>query len=255
MFLTRTRKKEKIIQSFQFLGWLLASGLPMLDSIQLLCRSFNMLYTTRYPFVFQKYEKYRFLEKLWINIEDGIKDEGKILSECVRGHELIDVDIVERISKGEDNGNLPLVLVQIDRDETDEEEFYSQYYYETSSQIVFIVDDIFKKAINQKGEKIALPSLPNGETVSESETADMEMEGMFPVFFLKQGQWYLLDRIQIDHLPQIINRILLMSTIPYWKKSESERVFKFRGFDVGETEIIAHYTPEPQRIILNITKI
>jgi hypothetical protein len=255
MFLTRKKKKEKIIQSFELLGWLLATGLNILDSIQLLGKFSSMLNTYYYPHVFQRYEKYRFLEKIWFHIEDGII-EGKTLSECVKEHKLIDAEIVNRIVKGEDNGNLPITLIQIDRDEIDEEEIYSQYRDREASDIDSLVDRIIENAFNQKAKKIAFPSLPDGETSSGSELDDKKsiMENTFPIYFQIEGKWHLHDTISSDYLSQTINRLLLMSGLQYWKKSESEGVIKFKKYGSMEAEIKVHYSPESQRILLNIIK-
>lgn len=287
MFLRKIKKKEKIIQSFELLGWLLAADLTMLDSIQVLCRFIKMLYTDRfrYPFLFRKYEKYWFLNELWLHIEDGIV-EGATLSACVRGHKLIDSDIVNRIVKGEDNGNLPITLIQIDRDEIDEEEDGSQYR-ETSSNVVKIVNGILKNAFNQKAKKIALPSLPDGETPLEDEPmihacqkgdvnafevlvkknqkrmynfdrlignfedASGIVQDEFPVYFQIEDKWHLYYKMP-RYLSQTINRLLLMSGIQYWTKSESEGVIKFRRMGIGEIKIKVNYFPESQRVILTL---
>jgi len=256
MFLTRKKKEEKIIQSFELLGWLLATGLNILDSIQLIGKFSSMLNTYYYPHVFQRYEKYRFLEEIWFHIKNGIV-EGKTLSECVRDHKLIDGDIVNRIVKGEDNGNLPITLIQIDRDEIDEEEIYSQYRDKEASDIDSLVNRIIVNAFNQKAKKVSFPSLPDGETSSESEHEDKRaiMENTFPVYFQIEGKWHLHDTISSDYLSQTINRLLLMSGLQYWKKSESEKVLKFKKYGSMETEIKVHYSPESQRILLNIEKI
>lgn len=255
MYLTRRKKKEKITESFQLLGWLLATGLNILDSIQLLGRFIYMLNLYYYPHVFQRFETYRFLQEIWFHIEDGIF-EGKTLSECLRDHKLIDAEIVNRIVKGEDSGNLLITLIQIDRDEIDEEEIYSQYRDKEASDIDSLVDRIIENAFSQKAKKVAFPSLPDGETSSGSEPDDKKsiMENTFPVYFQIEGKWHLHDTISSDYLSQTINRFLLMSGLQYWKKSESEGVLKFRKYGSMEAEIKVHYSPESQRIILNIIK-
>lgn len=289
MFLRKIKKKEKIIQSFELLGWLLAADLTMLDSIQVLCRFIKMLYTDRfrYPFLFRKYEKYWFLNELWLHIEDGIV-EGATLSACVRGHKLIDSDIVNRIVKGEDNGNLPITLIQIDRDEIDEEEDGSQYR-ETSSVVVKIVNEILENGFDQKAKKIALPSLPDGETpfqdepmihacqkgdvnsfkvpekntrkgmynfdglIGDFEDASGAVQDEFPVYFQIEDKWHLYYKMP-RYLSQTINRLLLMSGIQYWTKFESEGVIKYWNYGIGRMEIKVNYYPESQRVILNIIK-
>ena len=114
--------------------------------------------------------------------------------------------------------------------------------------VVRLVNGILKNAFNQKAKKVALPSLPNGETPFKSELVD----STFPVYFLIEGKWHLYDKIPSDYLSQIINRLLLISGIQYWKKSESEREIKIRCHGVGMGVIKFHYDPESQRIILNV---
>ena len=120
--------------------------------------------------------------------------------------------------------------------------------------IVRIVNGILNNALNQKVKKVALPSLPNGETPFESELVDEKvlMDSTFPVYFQIEGKWHLYDKIPSDYLSQIINRLLLISGIQYWKKSESERKIKIRHHGVGMGVIKFHYDPESKRIILNV---
>ena len=255
MFLTKRKKKEKVIRSFELLGWVLASGLDMLNSIQLLRRFIGMLDTYYYPFVFQRFEKYWFLKEIWFHIENGIF-EGKTLSECAGDHNLIDAEIVNRIGKGEAYGNLPMALIQIDRDEIDEEEVYSQYRDYEAIDIVCLVDRIIEHAFNQKAEKVAFPSLPDGETLSESGHEDKKAaeENTFQVYLQIEGRWYLHDTISSDYLSKTTKRLLLISGLQYWKKTESEKAFKFTKYGSMEAEIKVHYSPESQRILLNILK-
>lgn len=264
MFLCETKKKEDIIQSFELLGWLLAAGLPISSSVQLLCRFIGALNRYTESFVFRKFvkyryflrrfEKYRFLEIFWFPIDSGIS-EGKTLSECVRGHKLVDADIVRRITKGEEDGNLPVALIQIDRDEIDEEEYWHSLYRETGSEVVFQVDKILENAFNQKAEKVAIPSLPKGETLFDSGKEERKeiTENQFPVYFQIEGKWHLHGGIPNDNLSQTINYLLLISGIEYWKKNKSEGFLKFRPKGIGAMDIKVYYFPEPQGIILNVT--
>ena len=120
--------------------------------------------------------------------------------------------------------------------------------------VVRLVNGILKNAFNQKAKKVALPSLPNGETPFESELVDKKvlMDSTFPVYFQIEGKWHLYDKIPSDYLSQIINRLLLISGIQYWKKSESERKIKIRYHGVGQGVIMFHYDPDSPRITLNI---
>jgi len=56
--------------------------------------------------------------------------------------------------------------------------------------IVRIVNGILNNALNQKVKKVALPSLPNGETPFESELVDEKvlMDSTFPVYFQIEGK-------------------------------------------------------------------
>ena len=125
------------------------------------------------------------------------------------------------------------------------------------NNIVRLVNDILKNAFKQKAKKVALPSLPNGETPFEPELADKKVhtDSTFPVYFQIDGNWHLYNRLPSDYLPQIINRLLLISGIQYWKKSESERKIKVRYHGVGQGVIMFHYSPDLRRIVLNITNI
>ena len=122
------------------------------------------------------------------------------------------------------------------------------------NNVVRLVNGILKNAFKQKAKKVALPSLPEGETPFESEIVDekVAMDSMFPVYFQIDGKWHLYDRLPSDYLSQIINRFLLISGIQYWKKSESERTIKVRYHGVGMRVIKFHYDPDSPRITLNI---
>ena len=122
------------------------------------------------------------------------------------------------------------------------------------NNVVRLVNGILKNAFRQKAEKVALPSLPKGETPFEPELADKKvaMDSTFPVYFQIKGKWHLYDKIPSDYLSQIINRLLLISGIQYWEKSESERKIKIKYHGVGMGVIKFHYDPESKRIILNV---
>ena len=122
------------------------------------------------------------------------------------------------------------------------------------NNVVRLVNGILKNAFKQKAKKVALPTLPNGETPFESELVDEKvlMDSMFPVYFQIDGKWHLYDRLPSDYLSQIINRFLLISGIQYWKKSESESKIKVRYHGVGMGVIKFHCDPDSPRITLSI---
>ena len=62
------------------------------------------------------------------------------------------------------------------------------------------------------------------------------------------------DTISSDYLSKTTKRLLLISGLQYWKKTESEKAFKFKKYGSMEAEIKVHYSPESQRILLNILK-
>ena len=122
------------------------------------------------------------------------------------------------------------------------------------NNVVRLVNGILKNGFKQKAKKVALPSLPNGETPFESELMDekVDMDSTFPVYFQIDGKWHLYERIPSDYVSQIINRFLLISGIQYWIKSKSERTIKVKYHGAGMGVIKFHYDPDSPRITLNI---